>query len=156
VDVEFAGKGRIRVQPREGERGWKPKTRRSVRDVPMSAELRRILLAHAADGYAGETYLIRGPQADQPLSRFTVDRWVEADFLAVGLPYGRDGGGLTYHSLRHSAASWMAQRDVSLLKIAKILGDTVSMIEHTYGHLLPTDLDRAVEVLDQHVSEGGL
>ncbi len=50
-------------------------------------------------------------------------------------------------TLRHTFASWLAQKDIQLLKIAKLMGDTVAIVESTYAHLLPTDLRGAVERL---------
>jgi integrase len=115
----------------------------------MSAELRRILEAHVAAGFAGETYFLRLSRGgNQPIARSTVDTWVEQDFKAARLPLGRGAGGLTFHSLRHTFASWLVQRDVQIMKVARLLGDTAKMVEDVYGHLLPGDLERVVDLLD--------
>lgn len=151
VDVEFPSngrRGRIRVQPREGEGAWLPKTDRSIRDIPMSAELVRILRAHIDAGFAGSTYLIRRRDTDRPVRLQAVSSWAERDFALAGLRYGLRGDGLTMHSLRHTFASWLVQADVQLMKVAMLLGDTVAMVEAVYGHLVPKDLERAVDLLD--------
>jgi integrase len=149
VEIPASAPGRIRVQPRAGEYPWKPKRKRSVRDVPICPQLRRLIDEHIAAGYAGERYLIRAPRTDAPLPRQTADHWVRADFPAAGLVHGRDGDGLTFHSTRHTFASWLVQADISLLKVARLIGDTVEMVEKVYGHLAPGDLDRAIGIIEE-------
>ena len=150
-DVDF-GKGVIRVQPREGKWKWRPKTRNSVRDVPMSAELRRILERHVALGYAGQVYLFIVAKRDQPMGKGTMQRQTEEVFTAAGIAYGQRQDALTFHSLRHTFASWLVQADVQLMKVAKLLGDTVEEVAKTYAHLLPTDLAEAVKIIDRTVA----
>lgn len=48
---------------------------------------------------------------------------------------------ITSHTMRHTAASWMVQKGVSLRKVAKYLGTSTQMIEQTYGHLEPDHLE---------------
>ena len=45
--------------------------------------------------------------------------------------------GVTPHTLRHTAATWMAQRGVSLDKIAAYLGNTAVTVERVYAHHHP-------------------
>ena len=52
--------------------------------------------------------------------------------------------GVTPHVLRHTAATHMAQRGVSLWQIAGILGNSVQMVEETYAHQCPDNLRQAV------------
>lgn len=151
VDVDLS-RGVIHVQPRAGKYPWKPKTDNSVRDVPMSAELLAVLKDHVRLGFAGE-YLIQLPGRDVPLNTVTLSRWFKAGLERAGLVYGREASGITMHSLRHTFASWLAQRDVQLLKIARLLGDTVEIVASYYAHLLPQDLDRAVTIIDDVVRE---
>lgn len=152
IDVELPkeGRGRIRVQPRDGGYPWKPKTRRSVRDVPVCADLREILEEHVRKGFAGQTYFIHPPHADRPFSEDTASGyWAPRDFKAAGLPFGR-AGALTTHSLRHTFASWLVQRKADLLTVAKLMGDTVAMVEKVYAHLRPADLETTVDLLDRN------
>jgi len=44
------------------------------------------------------------------------------------------GGKAHPHVLRHSRATHLLQRGVSIYSVAKLLGDTVTTIERTYGH----------------------
>lgn len=151
IDVELSdgGGGRVRIQPRDGELAWKPKTARSVRDVPITPELRALIEEHIASGHAGVRYLIRGERRDAPVHANTADEWVKSDFPAAGLKHGRSGDGFTLHSLRHTYASWLVQMDAPTLKVATMMGDTVAMVERVYGHLAPADLARTALLIDQ-------
>lgn len=153
VDVELADR-RLHVQPRDGAYPWRPKTWRGTRTLRIGDELHRTLLEHIDKGFAGGRYLIRTPRQDRPVHPSTLALWTQTAFEAAGIVYGRTGDGLTYHSLRHTFASWLVQRDVQLKKVAMLLGDTAAMVERVYGHLLPTDLDRAVDLLDSIAREG--
>ncbi len=53
----------------------------------------------------------------------------------------------TPHTLRHTAATWMVQGGVSLWEVAGMLGNTVQMVEDTYGHHSSTHLRRAADAL---------
>jgi integrase len=147
VELRDGHRGRVRIQPRGGDHAWRPKSARGVRDVPMSRTLEEILRYHA-EVYAGETWFIRSPRGDSRISPDTVARWLARDFAAAGIPYGRAGSSLTLHSLRHTFASWLVQADAQLLKVSRLLGDTVDMVERVYGHLLPADLERLVDLMD--------
>lgn len=151
IDVELPenGRGRVRVQPRDGAYPWKPKTARSVRDVPVCRELRAVLEEHVRLGFAGDRYFIHPPHADKPYQEDVPSGfWAPRDFPAAGLPFGRSGA-LTVHSLRHTFASWLVQRDASVLKVARLMGDTVAMVEKVYGHLSPMDMEGVVDLLDR-------
>jgi integrase len=56
---------------------------------------------------------------------------------------------ITPHTLRHTAASWMAEDDVPILEISKLLGHGDTRItERTYAHLRPSYLQNAAKSLD--------
>lgn len=140
----------IRIQPRQGAYPWKPKNDRAIRDVPISEELIGILQFHA-ETYAGEKYFVRVAGKDEPMHVNIIGRWTKVAMRRGGLTYGRKLNGYTAHTMRHTFASWLAQRDVQLLKIAALLGDTPEIVASTYAHLTPRDLDRAVGVIDDVV-----
>jgi integrase len=50
----------------------------------------------------------------------------------------------TPHTLRHTWATQAAQKGVSMVDIADMLGDTVATVEKTYRHACPQHLRRAV------------
>ena len=153
IDVDLERR-RIRVQSREGEYAFRVKTRRGERDVPMAEELHRIITRHIELGYAGEKYLIRLPRQDHPMRQSTAQAWTAAAFESAGIRYGQKADALTYHNTRHTFASWLAQQGVDVLRIAKLLGDTVEQVIETYAHLLPENLEEAVRVVDSMAREG--
>lgn len=147
VDVDLDA-GVLRIQPHGSAReAWRPKSDHSIRDVPLHPRLARWIRAHQRAGYAGAHYLLRAAGRDRPLDPNTVQAWTRDAFLRAGIAYGRTGTGATNHTLRHTFASWLAQKDVQLKKIALLIGDRTEMVDRTYSHLLPTDLAAAVRLL---------
>lgn len=60
--------------------------------------------------------------------------------------------GISPHVLRHTAATHMARRGVSLWIIAKVLGNTIAVVERTYAKHQASDLMEAVD----KISNGAL
>lgn len=52
--------------------------------------------------------------------------------------------GVTPHTLRHTWATWAAQRGVSMFEIASVMGDTLATVEKNYLHHAPEFLRKAV------------
>lgn len=157
TDIDVVGLGGsdpvIHVQPRDGEFAWRTKTKRSIRTVPVGAELQQILREHVRLGYAGDRYVIHSPRRDAPMSGQGLRQWVEPAFEAAGIRYGMERDALTFHSLRHTFISWLVQADVSLKKIEQLSGTSVRMILDVYGHLIDQDLRRAVSAIDRRLLE---
>lgn len=151
LDVDLAA-GVIRVQPRDGDRSWKPKTDHSVRVVPIFPALRRVLEYHA-ERFAGPRYFIRPANADRPLSYTHAKQWAVDAFTAAGLKYGRDGDGLTIHSLRHAFASWLVREGWSSSLVATWLGNTAKEVDKTYAHLQSDDLAKLGAAMEKLVGE---
>lgn len=61
--------------------------------------------------------------------------------------------GLNFHSLRHTAASWMVQRGASIYNVQKILGHSDLRVTSIYSHLRSYDLQNSVNLLDQEMKE---
>ena len=55
--------------------------------------------------------------------------------------------GISPHVLRHTAATHMARRGVPLWLIAKVLGNTLAMVEKTYAHHCPEMTRGAVDMI---------
>lgn len=147
-DVELPAKIRVRPHgPRES--AWVPKGYpghdHSVRDVPIHREKLLPLLEWYAEELAGERRFFTNPRTFGAWNQPTFRDQMERDCKAAGVPYGRKTeGGFTPHALRHTLASWLAQRDVQLMKIAQILGNTVQTTADYYARLLPKDLDETL------------
>ena len=62
--------------------------------------------------------------------------------VRAGLP------GVTPHVLRHTAATWMAQRGVRLELIAGYLGNSAATVERVYAHHSPDHMAEASAALN--------
>lgn len=54
---------------------------------------------------------------------------------------GRPAGRITPHILRHSRATHLLEDGVSIYAVAKLLGDTVTTVQKTYGHICMSSLE---------------
>ncbi len=54
---------------------------------------------------------------------------------------------LNFHSLRHTFASWLVQRGVSIYQVSKLLGHSSVNVTAIYSHLQPDDLRESVSRL---------
>lgn len=61
--------------------------------------------------------------------------------------------GVTPNVFRHTAATWMVQRNVPFPMIARWLGNSAAMIEKVYGHHSPEWLRRAGDALSRPLNE---
>ncbi len=61
---------------------------------------------------------------------------------------GLSGRGLVWHSLRHTYASRLANRGVSLYVISNLLGHRSLQMSARYSHLSPDARRQAVDLLD--------
>jgi integrase len=57
--------------------------------------------------------------------------------------------GASFHTLRHTAAAWMAQDGVSLYEVQHVLGHSTSVMTQRYAHLQPDHLRRAMSAVDK-------
>lgn len=55
---------------------------------------------------------------------------------------------LSFHSLRHSFASWLVQRGISIFQISKLLGHCNVSVTEIYSHLRAEDLRSAIDKLN--------
>lgn len=55
---------------------------------------------------------------------------------------------LKFHSLRHTFASWLVQKGVSIYEVSKLLGHSDIRVTQIYAHLTPDNLRSAVELLN--------
>ena len=54
---------------------------------------------------------------------------------------------LTFHCLRHTFASWLVRKGVSIYEVSKLLGHADIKTTQIYAHLRGDDLRKAVEIL---------
>ena len=128
----------IRVQAKTiGGESWQPKTRVN-RAVPVSTALQKVLAnytPHASD--AG--WFFPSPKGT---------RW-DPDNFAADLRRANREAGLKWTCLdyRHTFGSQLAQRGVSLYKIATLLGNSPEICRRHYAALIPEAMAAEVEFL---------
>lgn len=136
----------IRIIPHNdwSPKGW-PGYEHGVRDIPIEQGRLAPALEEYRERWAGESTFFVNPRTFGPWDVTTFRRYFRTDVVAAGMVYGRDvNNGVVVHTLRHSLASWLAKEDVQLMKIAKILGDTLATVAKYYAHLLPSDIDTTI------------
>lgn len=55
---------------------------------------------------------------------------------------------LKFHSLRHSFASWLVQKGISIYQVSQLLGHSDLKVTQIYSHLTPDNLKSAVDILN--------
>lgn len=105
--------------------------------IPIAPELLRLMKRWAkADGGRGPVVTYNGA---------TMNRMSTAMTRAIKLA-GLDVS-VTAYTLRHTTASWLAQKGVSTRKIAEVLGTGEKYVEANYAHLQPDHLRREVALI---------
>jgi integrase len=56
---------------------------------------------------------------------------------------------VTFHTLRHTCASWMVMQGVSLYLVQKVLGHSTIQVTERYSHLAPDQLQLAANAIDK-------
>jgi integrase len=120
-----------------------PKTESSHRTIPLASFLRDALADHLRRHPAGPGELVLRSPAGQPLDADRFGHQWRRACRAAGVP------GLRYHDLRHTFASTLLSRGVSVKAVADWLGHASPTITlATYAHLMPADEEVARAVLD--------
>ena len=78
----------------------------------------------------------------------TEDRRHRIGKLTVGAMKAAGKPGCSFHTLRHSTASWMAQAGVDLARVMKFMRHSSFEMTLRYAHLRPDHLDGAVAALE--------
>lgn len=127
-----------------------PKTRGSRRTVPLTPLGVAALKAHAliqaeeqmARGMASKkgTGMVFTTERGQPVHGPNVLPRLKAALVAAGLqPVTDTRCRVTYHGLRHSAASVMLEAGIPLRVVSELLGhSTIRITADLYGHVAPT------------------
>lgn len=117
-------------------------TKKRRASVPISKALRPVLERAFAER---ENAWVMGHGADM---------WESVQRVAVAAGFGEAAGGrkpkatgIGPHTLRHTAATHMARRGVPLWKIAKVLGNTLAVVERVYAKWAPDDAAGTVDLI---------
>lgn len=122
---------RVRAKTVEGA-SWQPKTKRD-RKVPVSPRLLAVLKRHRDAGRPkGVRWLLPSPNGC---------RW-DPDNLSSAIRAVLQPAGLAWNllQLRHTFGSQLARRGVSLLKIARLMGNSPAIASRHYINLVPEEM----------------
>jgi len=131
----------VRETYSEEDRFGTPKTRSSVRDVPLSEPVRVALLTHRGrSSYTAPNDLVFTTKANTPISpKNLANRILRPTCVRIGLrPIG-------WHVLRHTHATWLSESGATIRIAQDILGQ--SDLETTlsvYTHAVPDSKRHAV------------
>ena len=128
--------------------GWRIKTRER-REVPIPDELRPVLERHVAR-YASEDWMCPSTiKRGQPITEHRFGMIFRRIAKDAGFATARnDPNKVTFHTLRHTFASWLVMRGVDLFTVAKLMGhSSIDMVVRVYGHLSPDHKRRAMAQL---------
>lgn len=131
-------------------------TKKKRAAVAMSSSLRPILQRAFAER------LTKGDPRENLSASLVMDNkgdvWATVQLIAIEGGFGGErpkvlrsekpkATGISPHTLRHTAATHMARRGVPLWKIAKILGNTLAMVERVYAKWAPEDPENTVDLI---------
>jgi len=127
-----------------------PKTRGSIRNVPISPRLRAALRNHHDAGFANrfdpESYVFTSEGGTQVSRSNLRNRVLVPAAERVGIE------GFTTYDLRHTAISLWLLRGLTPWEVSKMVGHTtVGMIEQRYGHLYEGELQKKIDRLGAEV-----
>lgn len=115
---------------------WKPKDKED-RTIPLTKEFHQFFVTKMAkDGELPGPYILE-PTVTKGKAQYRYDfrKPFHMYMAAQGCRW------VTPHIMRHTFASLLASRGVSIFKIAKWLGDGVEVTQKHYTKLLPKDDD---------------
>lgn len=121
------------------------KTPRSVRDVPLPANVAAEPAEHLAAYPARDGFAFTAPKGQPWWHEQYGSRAFVAAVEAAGAP-----AGTTTHDLRHHYASVLLAAGESVVAVAERLGDeNAHLVLTTYGHLLPDSEERTRRAIEQ-------
>ena len=121
---------RVRAKTVDGQ-SWQPKTKRD-RGVPVSPRLEKLLQKRGDTAGRRGPWLFASPEGHR-WDPDNLGRSVRARLRAAGLKWN-------LLELRHTFGSQLALKGVSLLKIAKLMGNSPAIAAKHYINLVPEDM----------------
>lgn len=129
VDVENKYMSIVKFEE-NGNVIWEPKNKSSIRNVPLSKIAIKILQNQIGKN---STYVFTSKKGKM-LHPNTV-----YDNLKKVLKKVKGSEHKTVHTLRHTFASWLIQKDNGLYRVGSFMGHTSAETTRLYAHLCPTD-----------------
>ncbi len=113
-----------------------------MRTVPMNDTVANLLRAKS---------LREGPVFNGRRGRRANPHFVSKKFKEAVRNLGLDGR-LHFHSLRHTFASLLVQRGVSLYEVQNLLGHSTVAVTQIYAHLQPSTLQSTVNKISLNLN----
>ncbi len=123
-----------------------------TRHVPMTERVKKMFTAMTEQSGTGLVFPDRNGQRQKGNISNSFDRAVDALGLNNGVDDRRQR--VTFHTLRHTCASWMAMAGVELYSIKEILGHQSIAMTERYSHLCPSRLKAAVGMMEAALEQG--
>ncbi len=112
---------------------------KKIRTVPLSIKAMQILSEREIKKHGEIIFTLNG----RPISQDFISHKFRSYILEAGI-----NPKLNFHSLRHTFASWLVQRGVSIYEVSKLLGHSSISVTEIYSHLTGQNLMDAVNKLN--------
>ena len=112
---------------------------KKVRTVPLNLKALQILTERGTNRKGSKVFLLNG----DVINPDKLSRLFKKYIIKAGL-----NPQLKFHSLRHTFASWLVQKGVSIFEVSKLLGHSDIRVTEIYSHLRADDLLNSVNKLN--------
>jgi len=112
---------------------------KKIRTIPLNIKSLQILTERERSKQSNLVFTYNGLSIKQDFISKTFKKFIKKADLNLKL---------NFHSLRHTFASWLVQRGVSIYEVSKLLGHSDIKTTEIYSHLRAEDLRRSVNLLN--------
>lgn len=112
---------------------------KKIRTVPLSLKALQILTEREQDKKGNLVFTLDGNSITQ--------KYISKKFKSYVIT-AKINPKLTFHSLRHTFASWLVQKGVSIYEVSKLLGHSNITVTEIYSHLRAEDLRASIDLLN--------
>ena len=123
---------------------------KGTRTIPMTARVRSELLQVIQGRTEGPVFL----SARTGVNLVEIKKGFKRACELAGIPHGQNTpGGLTFHDLRHTFATRLAEREVGETQRLALLGQSSTKMVRRYSHATPEAMREAVQRLEQKAGD---
>lgn len=128
-----------------------PKTKKSIRKIPMSNKAKDALLhfQSLSESFITEQSYVVISKNGKPSNARNIRRTLDSILEGCGLKKKNINEGYGLHSLRHTFVSMLLNKGVDIKIISELVGhEKVSTTYNIYAHLIPEQKELSVHLLD--------